>query len=231
MERFLALSSELEGRDKLTKFCQYSSRGLAFVVLSTDPKSVLGQRLTALYKATQAARKAFRVGKSLNCFPKIDATLNNKTLASKDQSLMFVQDVGMCCFFLFDNIQFFANAKVLPFDSARAGENGGYFWFCANVAGFILAYEALQKEAEKEAELLKGGETNAQAQLQALRDVRFKKSLTLLKVTCDLIVSCNTAGVRIPERLFGRKLNDGVIGALGCVSAAVVLHNLWGKRK
>ncbi|RQM30548.1 hypothetical protein B5M09_000254 [Aphanomyces astaci] len=124
MQPFLDLVGHLEGRDKLTKLCQYSSRGLAFVILTADPKSVLGQRLSALYKATQAARKCFRIGKSIMYFPKIDATLNNK-------------------------------------------------------------------------------------------------------VTCDLVVSANTAGVRIPERLLGKKLNDGIIGVLGCISASVFLHSLW----
>ena len=51
---------------------------LAYYVLASDPKSVLGQQLTALFKATQSARKAFRVGKSFNYGTKISATLNNK---------------------------------------------------------------------------------------------------------------------------------------------------------
>ncbi|KAH9115280.1 hypothetical protein AeMF1_010659 [Aphanomyces euteiches] len=235
-DRVMDLASNLEGRDKLTKLCQYSTRGLAFVVLNADPKSDLGQRLNALYKATQAARKAFRIGKSANYFPKIDATLNNKALQPRQQYLNLIQDAGLvsdtalCMFFLFDNLQFFANAKVLPIDSAEAGKKGGYFWFCANVAGFFLAYEALQKELDKEAALVQANLTatpEVQQQIQALRDSRFKKALSLIKVTCDLIVSANTAGVRLPERLLGHKLNDGVIGAVGSVSAAIVLHNLW----
>ncbi|ETW07698.1 hypothetical protein, variant 2 [Aphanomyces invadans] len=145
MQPFLDVIGHLEGRDKLTKLCQYSSRGLAFSILSADPKSVLGQRLSALYRATQAARKCFRLGKSIAYIPKIDHTLNNKALTPRSQVLSLVQDVGMCCFFLFDNMQFFANAKVFPFNAEQAGKHGGYLWFCANVAGFILAYEALQK--------------------------------------------------------------------------------------
>ncbi|RHY92891.1 hypothetical protein DYB37_000846 [Aphanomyces astaci] len=129
MQPFLDLVGHLEGRDKLTKLCQYSSRGLAFVILTADPKSVLGQRLSALYKATQAARKCFRIGKSITYVPKIDATLNNK-------------------------------------------------------------------EADKEAALI-------QANL------------------------VHIPGVRIPERLLGKKLNDGIIGVLGCISASVFLHSLW----
>ncbi|ETV86171.1 hypothetical protein H257_02621 [Aphanomyces astaci] len=228
MQPFLDLVGHLEGRDKLTKLCQYSSRGLAFVILTADPKSVLGQRLSALYKATQAARKCFRIGKSIMYFPKIDATLNNKVLSTRSQVLSIVQDVGMGSFFLFDNMQFFANAKIFPFDAVQAGKQGGYLWFCANIAGFILAYEALQKEADKEVALIQANITgDIQPQIDALREVRSKKALALLKVTCDLVVSANTAGVRIPERLLGKKLNDGIIGVLGCISASVFLHSLW----
>ncbi|ETW07699.1 hypothetical protein, variant 3 [Aphanomyces invadans] len=161
MQPFLDVIGHLEGRDKLTKLCQYSSRGLAFSILSADPKSVLGQRLSALYRATQAARKCFRLGKSIAYIPKIDHTLNNKALTPRSQVLSLVQDVGMCCFFLFDNMQFFANAKVFPFNAEQAGKHGGYLWFCANVAGFILAYEALQKEAEKEAALIQDNPVHA----------------------------------------------------------------------
>jgi hypothetical protein len=64
-------------------------------------------------------------------------------------------------------------------------------------------------------------------QLAALQAGRSKKFLALIKVTCDLIVSANTSGIRLFERIWGKKLHDGIIGQVGCVSALIVLFNLW----
>ncbi|EQC39743.1 hypothetical protein SDRG_03169 [Saprolegnia diclina VS20] len=243
-DTLLTLSNDLEGRDKLTKLTQYSTRAIAYYILAADPKSVLGQQLTALFKATQSARKAFRVGKSFNYGSKISATLNNKAVAPYQRNLQLVQDVGMCTFFLFDNAAFFGANKVLNIDTAEAMKRGGYFWFCANVAGFVLAYEALKQETDKETDLhntlaakkadnsLTPDDAQALlAEIDAVQSARWKKTLTLLKSTCDLIVSSNTAGVRLPERILGKKLHDGIIGAVGCVSASVVLYNIVHKKK
>ncbi|OQR84945.1 hypothetical protein ACHHYP_12513 [Achlya hypogyna] len=235
----LKLSNDLEGRDKLTKLCQYSTRALAYWILTADPKSPLGQQLSALFKASQAARKAFRVGKSFNYPAKITATLENKKgLVPYQRNLQLVQDIGMGTFFVFDNAAFFGASKVLNVDAGEAAKRGGYFWFCANVAGFILAYEALKTETDKETELhnaLAAGTadgsltpeaaTNLLSEIDATQTARWKKTLALLKTTCDLIVSSNTAGVRLPERILGSKLNDGIVGVVGCVSASVVLYN------
>ncbi|OQR95375.1 hypothetical protein THRCLA_07924 [Thraustotheca clavata] len=244
MSLLVTLSNDLEGRDKLTKWTQYASRALAYWVLTADPKSPVGQQLTALFKAVQSARKAFRVGKSFNYPAKITATIDNQKLDPFQKNLQLIQDLGMMTFFAFDNAAFFGSAKVLPIDSAQAMKNGGYFWFCANIAAFILNFQALQKEADKEAKLHQILETKKAEmtlssetaddllkQIDAVQSARWKKSLAVLKTTCDLIVSSNTAGVRLPERILGKKLNDGIIGIVGCISASVVLYNVADRKK
>ena len=84
---------------------------------------------------------------------------------------------------------------------------GGVFWFSANICAVILALKALQ---EKKA-----------------NDSKLKKVLALVKSACDIIISSNNAAINLPETIAGSKLNDGVIGALGCVSASIVLYNTW----
>lgn len=66
-----------------------------------------------------------------------------------------------------------------------------------------------------------------QEQLDALERSRLKKFLAVLKVTCDLVVSSNTSGIRLAERVIGKKLHDGIVGAVGSVSALIVLYNTW----
>lgn len=51
-----------------------------------------------------------------------------------------------------------------------------------------------------------------------------------LQGVLDLTCAVNVAGMDLPKRVFGRKLNDGVIGAVGCASALCVLYNSWPAR-
>jgi len=43
----------------------------------------------------------------------------------------------------------------------------------------------------------------------------------------DLICSTNMSGVDIPLKLTGQKLNDGIIGASGVISALVTIYGCW----
>ena len=141
----------------------------------------------------------------------------------------------MLGYFITDNMAFASKAKVLHFDADKLAYRGGIMWFCANLAGFFNAVDNLIADMEKEKcvrDILASEEDTTrvetlQNQLEALRSGRCKQLLAVLKVTCDLIVSSNTTGVRLSERITGAKLNDGVIGVVGCVSAMVVLYNTW----
>ncbi|RLN02392.1 hypothetical protein BBJ28_00005499 [Nothophytophthora sp. Chile5] len=214
---------------------QYGSRAMAFYILSADPKSDVGKRLHTMYKVMQQSRKAFRLGKSATYAKKLQALAHNKALPEWQKSLQFIQNVGMFGFFVCDNMVFASHAKLLHFDAEETARRGGVMWFCANMAGFFAAVDSLNADVEKEKcvrDILASEDDAArvealQIQLDALRSGRFKKLLAVLKVTCDLIVSSNTSGVRLAERITGSKLHDGIIGSVGCVSAAVVLYNAW----
>lgn len=58
----------------------------------------------------------------------------------------------------------------------------------------------------------------------------FKSWLMLVKGVLDLTCAINIAGVDLPRRLTGKKLNDGVIGAAGVGSALTVIYNAWPAR-
>lgn len=126
------------------------------------------ERLSNLYKASQQSRKAFRLGKSVTYVKKIQKTFDDdKTLSPWQRYLSFIQNTGMVIkqflpffsfsfslspwltlyvqfgFFIYDNVVFISRAKVYEFDVEEAGKRGGILWFCANIAGFILAMNNL----------------------------------------------------------------------------------------
>lgn len=192
-------------------------------------------RLSTLYKTMQQSRKAFRLGKSATYYQKLLALADNKSLSAWQKYLQVLQNVGMFGFFIYDNMAFAGKAKLLPLDANEAAKRGGVLWFCANICGFLLASQNLNADLEKERavrDILASEQDEArihalQQQLDALQSGRIKKFLAVLKVTCDLIVSSNTSGVRLAERITGSKLHDGIVGPVGCVSALVVLYNAW----
>lgn len=235
MDAAVKVAFSLDGRDKINKLVQYGSRAIAFYILSADPKSDVGKRFSELYKVSQQSRKMFRLGKSVTFYNKAMQVADNKSLLPGTKYLQLIQNWGMAGFFVYDNMVFFSKANFIKFDADEAGKRGGVLWFFANVAGFVLALNNLNDDVEKEKCLLDVLKTeedpvriqSLKAQLATLRATRFNKFLAVMKVTCDLIVSSNTSGVRLPERIWGKKLHDGIIGAVGCVSALIVLFNTW----
>ena len=77
MKYWIALSLTLDGRDKITKVLQYSSRLLAWWFLSKArrSKSFRGhaKRFTSLYKSLGKSRKAFRLGRSVHELQKLSS--------------------------------------------------------------------------------------------------------------------------------------------------------------
>lgn len=77
MKYWIALSLTLDGRDKITKVLQYTSRFLGWWFLSKARVSATflghGRRFTSLYKSLGKSRKAFRLGRSINEIQKISS--------------------------------------------------------------------------------------------------------------------------------------------------------------
>lgn len=69
LKYWIALSLTLDGRDKITKVLQYTSRFLGWWYLSKATTSGIclghGRRFTSLYKSLGKSRKAFRLGRSI----------------------------------------------------------------------------------------------------------------------------------------------------------------------
>ena len=64
IKSWAALALTLDGRDKITKVCQYASRFLGWW-LAGSPHNNQSVRFTAMYKSFANSRKAFRMGRSL----------------------------------------------------------------------------------------------------------------------------------------------------------------------
>lgn len=108
--------------------------------------------------------------------------------------------------------------------------------FSANIASIFLSLLAIKNAQEEEERcilLINSSKASpsvshdAQKKVIQIRKKAFYRNLALLKSLCDWTISSNTTSIRLSERLFGRKLHDGIIGAVGCLSASIVLYNTW----
>jgi hypothetical protein len=79
-----------------------------------------------------------------------------------------------------------------------------------------------------------GGDTISDSDIEdALEDVsrinmkRFDLCGDFLRAGCDFLVACNSTGFDLPLRLFGTKLNDGVIGIAGLISAISAVYKAY----
>ncbi|CAM9923660.1 unnamed protein product [Phaeothamnion confervicola] len=63
--------------------------------------------------------------------------------------------------------------------------------------------------------------------LALARAEEFKAGLAVLKSSLDMLCAANMPGMDLPLRLAGKKLNDGVVGAAGVLSAMTVLYGCW----
>lgn len=52
-------------------------------------------RLSNLYKTSQTSRKAFRLGKSVTYYKKLQALVDNKSLSPWQRYLQLIQNTGM----------------------------------------------------------------------------------------------------------------------------------------
>nr|CCA19221.1 conserved hypothetical protein [Albugo laibachii Nc14] len=232
----ISVASTLEGRDKLTKLLQYGSRALSWYCFASHTNK-MGMGFSNLYKATQQARKVFRLGKSALLYAKLGTILEKKDTSQYERNLELIQQCGMMGFLAYDNIIFLSKANVVKLDEGKAVRQGGLLWFIANVAAFLRTVNLIKLNIDEEnanrerlSFLSNADQTEvSQAQLDALLQTRSKNLVSLLKITCDLVVSSNTSGVRIPERVMGTKLHDGIIGPVGCLSAILFLYNMWPK--
>eukprot|EP00752_Nemacystus_decipiens_P006732 g6053.t2 len=97
----------------------------------------------------------------------------------------------------------------------------------SNCSGSGVIPQQRQEESRRAAE----AEGRLREALSRANAEHFKSWLMVLKGALDLTCAVNITGMDLPKRLLGRKLNDGVIGAVGCASALCVLYNSWPARK
>lgn len=112
LSSWVKLALTLDGRDKITKICQYASRMLAWWFIGSNQM----QRFKALQTSLTNSRKAFRLGRSVIELHKIresgflEIFFDGATAAKESESWKEIGNalkmIGLCGFWAGDNVNF-----------------------------------------------------------------------------------------------------------------------------
>jgi len=237
----------LDGRDKITKIIQYSSRFLAYY---TQQK-----RFSNLQNSLTHSRKAFRFGRSfieiyklwnLGIFKKhkiCDNICNQnqnktflrnvyhnirsnfmsfdiQTLENKNWRSIFIalKILGLMCFWLGDNVFYLISSGFLESSIERKQK-----WKIFSSRSYFFAASVglcinLKDFMENFKHTSKVVDSKFQQKLAKL-------AVALLKSCCDVLVFSNVTGVNLHKNIRGVKMHEGFHSLCGIISASTVLYN------
>jgi len=218
---FLKFLDNNNGRDKLSKFIQYSARFVKWEIGRFQPeKKELMMRFASLEKGTANARKLVRLFRSLSYLQKIYQTLVNKKGELQlnltiSQLLTILSAIGWANYFWWDHFVWFSRIGVLKIDEKPIQKWSFYGWFFGLLFAIIQDTILLGQGINKERKL-----PRESSDAIVIRKERRKLYWNYVKNLADLCIAAQGAGIT-------SRFSEGWLGICGCVSALVGAYELW----
>ncbi|CAM9626655.1 unnamed protein product [Ascophyllum nodosum] len=261
LESVVVTLRKLEGRDKATKMVQYVARFLYWWYASSDPalsrrafnlfrttqRSRKAFRLLKVLDEVVKLRQIFR-----------EASVKGTGFLDYGEALNAARCLVMGCFWTFDNLAYLTTTQTVNFGAERAQKGFSRSYTVSSALYILLGIESLRLSNDKRREVAADYAAYATDRRHvttdcALRDssavqrsrqeVRLREAsrranaehfdswIMVLKGLADLTCAANITGVDLPMRFLGHKLNDGIIGAAGCISSLCGLYSSWPSRQ
>jgi len=227
VDQILKYLENSTGRDKFGKTLQYASRLLMWAFLQNDPKNDLGLRFKGLFEATRDARKLTRYFKTLGELNQLQAFLIKGTNDNLQLVLTIAQKLGMANYWFWDNLMYLKKAKFL-----KSEVDFNYYanlgWTVGLLFSILMALKNIKENLDQEANYIRNPDSvkgDYNKQLASVRAARTKLILNLVANLGDLTVCSNA--IQLPQKIFGRGLNDGVMGVGGLLSALITGYYQW----
>jgi len=220
LRRVVTFLNELGGRDKFTKWMQFASKFIAYLLV-TGQRKELSQRLNDLAADLSQCRKGFRLFRSLQEVDKISATLEGK-----EDQLMKLFTVLMAVFYAvfwyYDAKVYFAKAKFLKNATpATLNISAGRWWFCGLVCQLVVSILKIKKIQETKSKEEKKGEDTSKMQASL-----FNEHLSIVALMGDFVCCINQAQY---DKILGRQFNDGFVSGAGLFSASIGIYQAFPK--
>lgn len=135
---------------------------------------------------------------------------------SPEQYLEVTSKLAFLFYWLFDNSSLLSKLKILNFDFKLHNKYASLAWFIGSFFGLIKSiYDLVETLKEKE----KQGKVNNPAIEKKLINIY----LNIFMRIGDLLPSAQ--GAELPQMIFGRQLNETLVGFGGFVSGFIGLRN------
>jgi len=220
IKKFIKLTKKQPGTDKVLKFVQYLARFMAYVS-SQNGNMELAKKSAKFMSSVSLSRKAPRLGMNLlKEFVNVNDLLSKKASVDVlDDNLKLTKCMCLTYYWYNDNIVFLTKNGIIKRDAAYHGTQGNRGWFCSVILGTVLHLKALSEAYKKEDELVSSDPTIKE--LVEIRRKIQKLRLDLVNDMCNIIVSFNFA------KFTEYRVNEGLLGVLGMLSALITLRNIY----
>jgi hypothetical protein len=215
MDKVLAFSNKVEGRDKTMKMIQYGCR---FLKAQDLDKSAM-ERVQGLFNASKDARKMFRLVKSvhevdkiMNILVDLKGDLPYKTLEVLSRAAYFV-------YWILDNLVILSAVKLLRAEVKPLTKASSFAWFLGIFLGLVNQLRELGKNIAQES---KASDT------EHIKNIKTKRNaliIGIIKNCGDFIPAAN--GSEVALKVFGRQFNESLAGLGGFVSASLSAWQAW----
>ncbi|XP_059059661.1 peroxisomal membrane protein 11B [Achroia grisella] len=224
MDILVKVNNESNGRDKLARLVQYTSKLVWHQLETRNANKYSIDRIKNLESNLGSFRKILRLGRCLDvCY----AALN--VLHTEDPFLRFTltsSKIAQALFLYADHIVWLSRSGFLKTDSDNWNKTANRFWLLSIVANLARdLYEILHILDLNTTVFLKPSEFNETIKKFSLSDSA-KHVYTILNCHKDVFIDTlkNSCDLFIPLTALGfTKLSPSAVGALGAVSSAAAL--------
>eukprot|EP01083_Nonionella_stella_P316563 1148512_1 len=210
----------LNGRDKINKSVQFGAKFMFYVMTQMDLSETGALKCKKLSAGIGHARRVDRLLKSTEEIQKAINAINSKKDDDFAKYLTVLSASFLAMRWFNDNKVFLGKIKAIEgIDVKQANTQANRYWLYGLSIVVYLLIDKMRKLYQQRAS------ESDEEELKKLNDDISLKRVQLIGFCCDLLCASNNAGFL--EKVKGSKLNDGVMGALGFVSASTVLYRIW----
>ncbi|XP_045778067.1 peroxisomal membrane protein 11B [Maniola jurtina] len=228
MDIIIKVNNQSNGRDKIARLCQYTSRLIWHQLESRNVNKYSIDRIKSLENALSSFRKVLRLGR---CIDIVYMALN--TMNIEDPVLrisLTVSKLAHALFLYADHIVWLTKSGFLKTDSDSWNKTANRFWLLSIIANLARDfYEILHILELNRSVLLKPSELLGGSIKNFDLNASMRHMCTIVNCHKDVFIDTvkNSCDLFIPLTALGfTKLSPSAVGALGAVSSIAALVTL-----
>eukprot|EP01105_Mastigella_eilhardi_P024324 TRINITY_DN6329_c0_g1_i1.p2 TRINITY_DN6329_c0_g1~~TRINITY_DN6329_c0_g1_i1.p2 ORF type:complete len:241 (+),score=71.12 TRINITY_DN6329_c0_g1_i1:30-725(+) len=215
LDTLVKYQTVLKQKDAVFRFFQFSSRALIYLLRNSAQYSGVRTKLASSMHTVVTGRKVFAFLNSMTELANFKNTLMNGEPMHWYKAVQLLKALMMAKFWFCENVTLLSKfAGVFKADNAWFSRTGARFWLTAVMCSIV-----------SDASLLADYQPKPDATEPEKPEITEKRHLVRVRMCrniCDFFVASNNSQFL--------RLNEGLVGTLGAVSAVILIYELWPKK-